>query len=270
MAALIKKKADHRPPVFLIHDWFSGPESDWKSLTEHISSEFEVYYYNLPGHSNSQGLKLSPGQPIFDQAMAELVGQIQGQNRPVFMITRGVGGLPMLKAASMLPEAIAGVIWVNPVVSLQHGRILARLAARFPIMLGLWLLFYDPLAEGVSFWRRFRDRRSHLKGQAAGAYLKLMLSEPYLGELHHYEFPALLIGGDQSPFESSKLAEDLNAEFSNSQLIRYAHLGHNIHLEEPWLLQLAVMQFLQTHNKSWQNRMHRFKRWLRGLVRNPF
>lgn len=212
---------------------------------------------------------MPPRQPVLDVALSRLVSAIQEESEPVSLVAHGISSIVALKAAAFLPGKLASLVLIAPAYSVAGPRWLARLASRWPFPgVFLYLLWNDPNGEHLPLFQRFQRRRAALRSRWAAAYLRDLIDRTEfpvpeeLSELH-----ICLIAGDSDPLGSTPQAEELNGRLNRSQLIRYAHLGHSPHLEEPIILNDAILSFLQsTSKKGWRRQWRKLRNWIKNLM----
>ncbi|MCR9142648.1 MAG: alpha/beta hydrolase [bacterium] len=247
-------------PLVFIHDWFTDPTAQWSAQGARFGRDYDCHYFRLAGHGEDPAEFLPEKQPVLDYNLVALQSLIESFQRPARIIAHGAGTLLALRLAALIPDRLTCMVLIAPAFHLDRYRWLARLCARLPFLLPLYLLLVDPVAETqVGAWKRMRTRLRCLRGANAALYLRQGLEEqePYLAEIR---LPVFLIAGDMDPLGGARLAEKLSESLPGSRLLRYGHLGHNPHREEPDLVNSAIEHFLAAHNK--RGPLHAIGGWL--------
>lgn len=247
-------------PLVFIHDWFTDPTAEWSAQGARFGRDYDCHYFRLAGHGEDPAEVLPEKQPVLDYNLVALQSLVESLQRPARIIAHGTGALLALRLAALLPEKLTCMILIAPGFRLERQRWLAHLCIRLPFLLPLYLFFVDPIAESQrGSWSRMRARLRCLRGTNAALYLRqgLDVQEPYLAEIR---LPVFLIAGDADPLGSTQLAEKLSESLPGSRLLRYGHLGHNPHREEPELVNSAIEHFLHAHNK--RGPLHAIGNWL--------
>ncbi len=236
-------------PLVFIHDWFTDPTAQWSAQAARFGRDYDCHYFRLAGHGEDPGEILPDNQPVLDYNLVALQSLLESMPRTARIIAHGSGALLALRVAALAPERLNCLVLIAPVFQFKRHRWLMRLCIRAPFLLPLYLLLVDPIAEtDRGAWSRMRQRLRCLRGGNAALYLKQALDEqePYLAEI---KLPVFLIAGDADPLDGARLAERLSERLPGSRLLRYGHLGHSPHREEPDLVNSAIEHFLSAHNK---------------------
>jgi pimeloyl-ACP methyl ester carboxylesterase len=247
-------------PLVFIHDWFTDPTAQWSAQGARFGRDYDCHYFRLAGHGEDQADPLPATQPVLDYNLVALQSLVESFPRPARIIAHGSGALLALRLAALIPDRLTCMVLIAPAFRLERFRWLARICVRAPFLLPLYLLLVDPIAEnGRGAWSRMRARLRCLRGSNAALYLRQGLEEqdPYLAEIR---LPVFLIAGDADGLGGARLAESLSEGLPGSRLLRYGHLGHSPHLEEPDLVNSAIEHFLSAHNK--RGPLHAIGGWL--------
>jgi pimeloyl-ACP methyl ester carboxylesterase len=247
------------PPLIFIHDWFTDPTAQWAAQATRFGREYDCHFFHLTGHGDSAE-RIARAQPVLDHNLASLNRLIDSIENPVRIVAHGIGASLALRIAALRPDRLSCLVLISPVFRLERQRWLARLCVRLPALVPLYILLTDPVAERNSGpWTRLRARLQALRGANAALYFKQLLAgeEPYLAGIRA---PVFLIAGDLDPLMGTRTAEHLSENLTGSRLLRYGHLGHNPHVEEPELVNSAIHHFLAAHRKH--GALHSFSQWL--------
>ncbi|MCB1324573.1 MAG: alpha/beta hydrolase [Spirochaetales bacterium] len=254
-----------RSPLIFVSDWFRSPDDEWHHQLNHFQAQYECLPWSLPGHAGATETPRS-GQPVFDQAIAALTTSLVTRERPVHLVGHGLGALVALRAASHCMDRVRSLVLISPVERPIRGRWLMRLAARASWFVPLYLFLFDPLVEGLPAFVRLIRRSRALKRSDAALYFRSVLAlSPYRPPFGP-GIPVYVITGDRNPLGSTSVAESWNECLERSQLIRYAHLGHDPHREEPELVNRALGEFFYAIDRESESSFARMRAWLKNLI----
>ncbi len=247
-------------PLLFVHDWYTNPEEDWATQATYFERHYHCLYYRLAGHPG--GPELPFGQPAVDLNLTELGRFLAGHELPMPIVAHGVGALLALRYAALNPQHVSALILICPIYRLERFRRLAAFATALPFLNWLFPMLADPAGRGEPWIPRLREARANLRGQAALAYLRA-LRHAGAPQPTDAPVPIFLIAGDEDPWRTSASGEYLSENLRGSRLLRYGHLGHSPHGEEPELVNAAMEQFLAAHRSA--GPLHTVARWLKSI-----
>jgi pimeloyl-ACP methyl ester carboxylesterase len=99
------------PPLVLLHtirtqlDYF-------EKIVPALSAHYRVYAIDLPGHGQSSIIDAEYGEPLYRQAVTELVEKLD--LRDVTVVGESIGAVLALTVAAKLPDRVARVVAINP------------------------------------------------------------------------------------------------------------------------------------------------------------
>jgi dienelactone hydrolase len=105
------------PALVLSHMGRTGDnQNDWASTAEYLAAEgFSVLTYNRNGICDAAGMACSEGNDDLGSTWQEVVGAVQylhdSGHRQVFVGGASIGAMASLRAAQLIGNRLAGVIW---------------------------------------------------------------------------------------------------------------------------------------------------------------
>jgi len=88
----------------------------YQPLLEELSEFINIEAWDMRGHGDTaEGIKLD-NFTSWDTYYQDLVAYLQQQDEPIWLAGHSVGGMTSLAAATQLPEKVAGVLLVEPVI----------------------------------------------------------------------------------------------------------------------------------------------------------
>lgn len=232
-------------PIVFLQDWFTDAGKDWEFQIPFFQHHYHCLNVPLPGHPGSEGTE-HPLRSLEEK----LVQIITSLKEPVRIVAHGISCSVALRVIQRMPLRINSAVLISPFDSaVEHKRFVQRIGKR-PWLLPIALAFRDPAGEQLGVFSRIRRRLGAFSITDAGEYCRELTRSDLMQNLKSINTRLLLITGDMDPWNSTAFAEKMNEELGRSQLIRYAHLGHNPHREESQLINRAVFDFFE-ESLSW-------------------
>ncbi len=230
------KTLGEKPPLLLIHDVFSDTTS-WNEQIDFLSQSFDVLNFPLSGHRGSP-----PGAAASLLAdNRSRVEQVVGALDSLSIIAHGHSCRLALDIAADYPDRVQQVILISPV--LNPVNLLNRVPRFLPFFYEAFFLFADTLGEKGFSWRRPFKRLESIPAPAMRAWVEEWRKLPPI-DLTRIQARTLILAGDRMPRMPDPPVGDINENLTNSHLIRFAGMGHCLHMENPATINPLLMDFL--------------------------
>jgi len=246
--------------LLLIHDLFSDTTS-WSEQLQGFEREFSVLNFALSGHR---------GAPDFGQ---DLPGALLEENRTrleevvrdsgiLSVVAHGHSARLALDLAAAFPDSVENLVLVSPVLS-PHA-LLEGLPRFMPFFYELFFVFGDTLGEkGPSLKRPF-ERLAALPPSGARRWVDEWRKQEPL-DMGMIQARTLILAGDRLPRLPDPPVSEINESLANSHLIRYAGLGHCLHMEGASSINPVLMDFLLRPEGFLQKGLESFVGFIKGL-----
>jgi 2-succinyl-6-hydroxy-2,4-cyclohexadiene-1-carboxylate synthase len=247
-------------PVLLLHG-FTGDISTWKSLANHLKSQYQVVMVDILGHgltdSSENSLRYHIGKIADD--LKEIFFHLNIQQ--INILGYSMGGRLALTFAHMYPEMTNSLILESASPGLINED--DRSARKKQDEILAHKIIEDGIESFVEYWGNiplFQTQKSlphtiqnnireqRLKNNPIGLANSLLGmgtgSQPsWWNDLKHMQMPVLLItGGLDEKF--CGIANDMKMLMSNVEQVTVPNVGHAIHVESPKKFDTIVMKFL--------------------------
>lgn len=186
----------------------------------------------------------------------------------------GFGSEPLVSSDWGIPEYAEWLenkfaeLKLENIVLLGHsfgGRISAYIAARNPIWLKALILYAAPALYRPSLSTKNKIRLAKLakylgitakgfkNGELAladesglGKIFRKVVMFDQTPDLPNISVPTLLVWGSKDDIVEPEIAKEMKSLIPNSKLVLLDNLGHNAHLQNPYLFYGTVRSFLET------------------------
>jgi pimeloyl-ACP methyl ester carboxylesterase len=251
------------PGVVCLHS-NASTSSQWRALTERLSSSFHIFAPDSLGAGKSPEWPLNRVVTLRDEvALLEPVFAAAGD--PFFLVGHSYGASVALMAALARPDRVRAMAVYEPTLfglleeesagqEAANGIRSAAADAARAIEAG------DPAAAAERFidywmgsgtWSQFPEARQ--KPVAASMinianWARVLFSEPTpLHAFRALDVPVLLMRGALSPASSRGVSRLLAGALANVTVVEFADLGHMGPLTHPEIVNDAVAGFLARH-----------------------
>lgn len=100
-----------RPPLLLVHG-FGASTDHWQKNLAGLSEQFEVWAIDLLGFGRSTKAVMEYSGDLWRDQLHDFIAEVIG--RPAVLAGNSLGGYACLCVAAQRPEAVAGLILLNP------------------------------------------------------------------------------------------------------------------------------------------------------------
>ena len=263
-------------PLILIHGWSSN-STQWYYLKKHLSSQFRVILFDLPGLGNST--KRRPKDYTLENFANDLdaVIDLAGTDKKPIVMGHSIGGMTLLTYCKLFTQKanthLAGIgliqtTYTNPV----HTSVMSGLltALEKPVLLPLtWLMIalapYFQLMNFIKYINGSQHLNNHLTGFAGTetrGQLNLatwlttvspvgviargvlaMFKYEARDVLPNIQIPVLVVAGNKDILTKPEASRMMAAELPNARLVMLQPSGHMGATERNEQLTEAVRQF---------------------------
>ena len=266
---------ENGPSVVLVHG-LGGSHLNWDLFAPLLTEHARVRALDLPGFGRSEPgarkASVSANARALDRFLAEVVGE------PAVLVGNSMGGMLSILAAGERPEAVAGLVLLDPAVPGPRR-------ATDPLVALMFAVYAVPLI-GERFMRRRRTRQSELarvretltlvgvdpdsipsavidrsvtllqeredvEGMdraflAAARSLLRLLVDPrsYRKAMASIRVPVLLVHGDRDRLVPVEAARDIARRHPTWRYLELADVGHVPQLQVPEKLAAEVLGWL--------------------------
>jgi pimeloyl-ACP methyl ester carboxylesterase len=263
------------PAVVLVHG-LGGSHLNWDLFAPLLTGHARVWALDLPGFGRSEPgarkASVSANARALDRFLAEVVGE------PVVLVGNSMGGMLSILATGNRPEAVTGLVLLDPAVPGPRR-------ATDPLVALMFAIYAIPLV-GERVMRRRRTRQSELarvretltlvgvdpdsippevidrsvtllqeredvEGMdraflAAARSLLRLLVDPrsYRKAMASIRVPVLLVHGDRDRLVPVAAARDIAHRHPDWRYLEMADVGHVPQLQEPEKLAAEVLGWL--------------------------
>lgn len=276
---------DDGPTIVLVHG-LGGSHLNWDLLAPLLAPHARVLALDLPGFGRSEPGTRAASVPanvaVLDRFLAEVVGT------PAVLIGNSMGGMISILEAGERPEAVSGLILLDPAVPGPRR-------ALDPLVAAMFAIYAIPFV-GERFLRKRRTRQSDrarvvemlklvgvspdavpssvidrsvtllqeredVEGMdraflAAARSLVWMLVDPrrYRKTMRSVSVPVLLVHGDRDRLVPVAAARDIGRRHPSWRYLELAGVGHVPQLQVPERLAEEVLSWLKDTAPSRQSR----------------
>jgi pimeloyl-ACP methyl ester carboxylesterase len=263
------------PAVVLVHG-LGGSHLNWDLFAPLLTGHARVWALDLPGFGRSEPgarkASVSANARALDRFLAEVVGE------PAVLVGNSMGGMLSILATGERPEAVTGLVLLDPAIPGPRR-------ALDPLVALMFAIYAVPLV-GERFMRRRRTRQSELarvretltlvgvdpdsippevidrsvtllqeredvEGMdraflAAARSLLRLLVDPrsYRKAMASIRVPVLLVHGDRDRLVPVAAARDIARRHPDWRYLEMADVGHVPQLQEPEKLAAEVLAWL--------------------------
>lgn len=247
-------------PVVLVHG-FTVPDYVFDGTREALAAAgFRVFSFDLYGRGWSERPDVVYDRPLLAEQVGELMTALGLESAHVIGLS--MGGAVAGHFAARHPERVRRLVLIDPLT-----RPIGISALRWPVLgewvFGSWLLPKMAGSQGADLVHaeRYRDwpERFHRQmqyrgfGRAILSSLRNVLAHPSLPDfatIGRHATPVLLVWGRNDatiPFEESG---DVLKAIPGARLLAVDGAGHLAHLDQPGVVEPALVSFLQATEQS--------------------
>jgi pimeloyl-ACP methyl ester carboxylesterase len=268
---------DDGPAVVLVHG-LGGSHLNWDLFGPLLSPSARVWALDLPGFGRSEpgGRKTSvqANVAVLDRFLTEVVGE------PAVLVGNSMGGMISILAAGERPDAITGLVLLDPAIPGPRRRLDPLVAATFAIyalpfagerflrerrtrqsalarvreMLQLCGVDPDALpAEVIDRSVTLLEERQDVEGMdraflaAARSLLKLLVDpRRYRSAMASIAAPVLLVHGGRDRLVPVAAARDIARRHPDWRYLELPDVGHVPQLQVPEQLATEVLAWMRT------------------------
>lgn len=218
-----------------------------------VAGTWERIYLDLPGFGRTPPMDGLGGLPELADWLVETVGGLVGDQR-FALLANSIGGLLARHVASRFPQQVLGLALIAPVVDPDPARRVRP--PRAVVEYDDALLGSLPTADREEFtavatrqvedsWQAFRAHAlPGIRAADAGAMERLgqryFLRDVPEEVAPAFEGPVLLVAGRQDHVVGFQDQLGLLAHYPHATCVVVDGAGHNVHLEQPGLVESAV------------------------------
>ena len=258
-------------PAVVLCDGIACEGFIWRYLRPALLRGHRVLHWNYRGHGRS-GPPLDPARTGIADHADDLLRVLGSAGVPkAVLIAHSMGTQVALETWRQRPEAVAGLVLVcgsygnitrtfhgsdllsvalPKVIALQaeHPGIVQALWSRGPVGLSMWIA--KTFGEVDAMRLRMEDLApyvEHVVRMDPGTFFRMLSAAgAHTAEdiLHAVSAPALVIAGERDTFTPMRYAEQMARQIPDATLLRLAGGSHTAPLEQPSLVEDAVLSFL--------------------------
>jgi pimeloyl-ACP methyl ester carboxylesterase len=269
--------ADDGPAVVLVHG-LGGSHLNWDLFAPLLTPRARVWALDLPGFGRSEPggrqTSVQANVAVLQRFLAEVVGE------PVVLVGNSMGGMISILAAGERPDAVTGLVLLDPAVPGPRRALDPLVAVTF----ALYALPF--VGERFLWWRRTRqsalarvremlqlcgvdpdrlpapvidrsvtllEEREDVEGMdraflAAARSLVKLLVDPrrYREAMGSIDDPVLLVHGDRDRLVPVVAARDIARRHPDWRYLELAEVGHVPQLQVPDRLATDVLEWMRT------------------------
>jgi pimeloyl-ACP methyl ester carboxylesterase len=268
---------DDGPAVVLVHG-LGGSHLNWDLFAPLLSPHARVWALDLPGFGRSEPGGRQASVPanvaVLDRFLAEVVGE------PAVLVGNSMGGMISVLAAGERPEAVTGLVLLDPAIPGPRRALDPLVAVTFALyslpFVGerflavrrtrqsalrrvretLQLCGVDPdtlPAEVIDRSVTLLEEREDVEGMdkaflaAARSLLKLLVdSRRYRAAMASIDDPVLLVHGDRDRLVPVAAARDIARRHPDWRYLELPDVGHVPQLQVPEQLASEVLDWIRT------------------------
>ncbi len=225
----------------------------WAQQGRHLAFHgWNALAVDLPGHGRSRDR-----QPVRSiEAIADLLADLAGPERPVVLVGHSMGALAALAAAARHPERVAGLCLVGAALRMPvHPDLLALAAAHDTKAIELmcdWAFGPRGKVGGnpqPGGWLQGTARALLRRGDPAVLSTDLAACDAYASGAEHaaaVRCPTLVVIGAEDRMTPAKSGRALASAMPDARTVEIAGAGHMVMVEAPDALREALDRFLRT------------------------
>lgn len=218
--------------LVVLHGWGQSKEV-WKSFADNFSN-IEVVLIDLPGFGAEPLVENTWGIPEYAEWVENRLAKINSNN--IILLGHSFGGRISAYIAAKGPIWLKGLILYGtpalyrPSLSTKNKIRLAKIAKYI----------------GLSA-KRFKNDELALADQSGlGKIFRNVVVFDQTQSLPKIKVPTLLLWGKNDDVVKPEIANEMQSLIPNSSLIILENIGHNAHLENPYLFYGTVKSFLES------------------------
>src|SRR5215218_10169501 len=267
---------DHAPAVVLVHG-LGGSHLNWDLFAPLLTAHARVWAIDLPGFGRSEPggrtTSVQANVAVLQRFLAEVVGE------PVVLVGNSMGGMISLLAAGERPDAVTGLVLLDPAVPGPRRALDPLVAVTF----ALYALPF--VGERFLWWRRSRqsalarvremlslcgvdpdalpsevldrsvtllEERKDVEGMdkaflvAARSLVKLLVDpRRYRGAMAALKVPVLLMQGDRDRLVPVAAARAAAEQHPHWRYVELADVGHVPQLQVPDRVAVELLSWLE-------------------------
>lgn len=252
------------PVILFIHDWFSPSEKVWEGQIEYFSRYHSCHTFELIGHGAGRWVFPGKGESIIEANLVRLKAAIQEFKGPVHIVAHGISSIIALRAARDYPKRIKSLVLINCRISFRSERFF-KMAGSIPILaVPFMLISRDPLGTNEPLIGRLFARLKMLSVSFAAKYMHDLWQIDVISDLEKVQTRVAIIVGARDPLINMSDVEKMGETIPDAHLIQYRDLGHSPHLEEPFLINQAIDDFIKKPSGIFQHIRYFFKNLFGG------
>lgn len=216
--------------IVLLHGWGASKEKLLPLGKALSRKEWQVLIPDLPGFGKSD----SPPKPwkVDDYAdfILEVINKLYGKKK-VYLFGHSFGGRIAIKAASLYPNKIAGIILCGS-AGISRGNLLKRIFFLIPAKIGKVIFPKSKRYRQLIY----KLAREHDYEEAEGVMretLKLVIREDLKPLLPKVKIPTLILWGEEDKITKYADAKMIKSKIKHSKLISFPGLGHQLPYQRP-------------------------------------
>jgi cyclopropane-fatty-acyl-phospholipid synthase len=240
-----------KPLLVCVHG-IGGSEASWAPIAPALASGYRVLAVDLAGFGRSKG----NGLPATLAANQELLHQflLKVADGPVVLVAHSMGGTIAAMVAAKHPEAVCGLVLINPAVPWVRDELDRRLTAARATLTqvfrtGSWQSDPDTpsrTTDSVLTARLFGQYRSgardlnwsrgpdpHMTAAAVSLASTLLRRREFAAMLSSIKVPVLWLHGEDDPAVPVKAAREYASRWPAWQFHVAPGVGHELHCEVP-------------------------------------
>lgn len=250
------------PAVVMVHgSW--GDHRNWDAVVPALAQEHEVIRYDRRGHSQS-GPAPTPGTAEQDaDDLLALIDRLQ-LDRPI-VIASSFGASVTLKAGARAPQAFSavviheppllGLVASHPIAGSQVVKVISHFHQNIVTLLETGRMeegarvFMETVAFGPVAWDTMPDELKQTFIRNATTWSDELRDPEWsvvdLGALRHFDRPALVTSGSESPSFFGAIVDLLVPALPRARHVIFQGTGHVPHATHPDVYLPVVLPFLR-------------------------
>ena len=231
------------PPIVFVHG-LGGSHLNWCLLGPHLTAGRRVVALDLRGFGLTPGLRVNStvqaNARLLDRFITEVIGT------PVILAGNSMGGLITILETAANPDAIDGVVLIDPALPLPLQKPDWEVSAQF-------LVYALPGLGDLAARRRpatpaQASARARVFLASARSLLRVLgRRQRYARVMAGIDVPVLLIGGDADRLVPVAAIRQAGARNPRWETVILAGVGHTPQLEVPGAVAVAIRGWLDRH-----------------------
>jgi pimeloyl-ACP methyl ester carboxylesterase len=239
------------PPALLLHGLY-GRATEWRGTAQWLSASHDVYALDQRGHGlSAKGLADFSRSAQVDDAIRTIEALARG---PALLVGQSMGGVTAFLAAACRPDLVTLLVVIE-----AHAH--SDRSAKVPASnwLSSWPLPFRTLDDARDFFCKQGLKgdvwvdvlvdtadgfRPEFRADDMGAASADLKDYDYWSEWRAIACPTLLVGGSASWLSQQPMREMAGA-ISKGRYVCIESAGHDVHLDAPEALRVAIETFLR-------------------------